>query len=77
MRPGDRVATNPERIEGTRHRVTSDDQRWLAMALGVFVATIVVFALLLGLYRVTGPHPLGTRLLRRMHFYARWLLPGI
>ena len=54
-----------------------DDRRWLAAALGVFVATIVGFALLLALYRITGPHPLGTRLLRRLHFYARWLLPGV
>ena len=71
------MATNPRRIEGTRHRVTRDDQRWLAVALGVFVLTIVGFALLLWLYRLTGPHPLGTRLLRRLRFYARWMLPGI
>ena len=71
------MATNPQHIESARHRVTQDDQRWLAIALGVFVATIVVFALLLGVYRITGPHPLGTQLLRRMRFYARWLLPGV
>ena len=71
------MATNPERIERTQHRVTRDDQRWLALALGVFVLTIVGFALFLGVYHFTGPHPLGMRLLRRMRFYARWLLPGI
>jgi hypothetical protein len=71
------VAVNPQRIESARHRVTRDDQRWLFVALGVFIVTILGFALLLGIYRFTGPHPLGTRLLRRMRFYARWLLPGI
>jgi hypothetical protein len=78
MRRGQRaVSTLPQRIESARRRAIHDDQRWLAVALSVFVLTIVLFALLLGLYRFTGPHPLGTRLLRRMHFYARWLLPGI
>lgn len=71
------MAINPQRIESARHGVTRDDQRWLAIALGVFILTMLGFALFLGVYRFTGPHPLGTRLLRRMRFYARWLLPGI
>ena len=61
-----------------RHRdsVARSDARLL---LGWLVAFVAAFVLLLaadGLYRLTGPHPQISQLVRDVKHDARWLIPG-
>lgn len=59
-------------------RETQDvDRRWLLAAVAVFGGTAVVLFVMRWLYRVTGPHPEVTLLVRRVKALARRLLPRI
>ncbi len=60
-----------------RHDPAGSDLRWLLAAGAVFVATLLVVGLAIVVYQATGPHPGVRWLLKRLRFWARWLLPGV
>jgi hypothetical protein len=66
----------PGRTTRARRR-GSEDTRWLLIMIVGFAASLLVLALAYWLYRLTGPHPGVMLVLRRLRYYARWLLPGI
>ena len=61
-----------------RHRdsVARSDARLLLGWLVVFVAAFVLLLAADGLYRLTGPHPQISQLVRDVKHDARWLIPG-
>jgi hypothetical protein len=61
----------------SRHEATRSDVRWLLAAAAVFAATLLLLGLAIAVYQATGPHPGVRWLLKRLRFWARWLLPGV
>ena len=61
-----------------RHRdsVARSDVRLLLVWLATFIATLVLLLAAAGLYRLTGPHPQISQLVRDVKHDARWLIPG-
>jgi len=58
------------RIGAHRRDVERDDRRMLIVWTALFAAATQ-------LYRVTGPHPQVTALIRQTKHQARWLIPGL
>jgi hypothetical protein len=73
------MATNPHapRIGTHRREVERDDRRMLLVWSASFAAVLGLFAAGTQVYRVTGPHPEVTALIRQMKHHARWLIPGL
>ncbi|HXJ32548.1 MAG TPA: hypothetical protein VMS22_00790 [Candidatus Eisenbacteria bacterium] len=63
----------------TRHQyeVRQIDRRWLVAWIGSFLASLVLFFAIYGVYKATGPHPQVTVLMRHLKHHARWLIPGL
>ena len=57
--------------------VARSDARWLLAWIAVFVAAILALLAAHQVYRLTGPHPEITVLIRRLKHHARWLIPGL
>ncbi len=57
--------------------VHNADRRWLLAAFAVFGVTAAFLLIARWLYRVTGPHPEVTLLLRRVKALSKRLLPRI
>ena len=64
---------------GRSHRqvVARSDVRWLLVWLAVFAASILTLLAAHQVYRMTGPHPQVTVLIRKLKHHARWLIPGL
>ncbi len=70
------VAQPTSRVtQHARREVVRADRRWLALTLLVFVVAMAVFVGGLALYRMTGPHPAVTLLLRQLRGWAKWVIP--
>jgi hypothetical protein len=69
-------AALPRSERGHRDRVARSDMRWLLVWLAVFVAAILTLLAAHQVYRLTGPHPQISALVRTLKHYARWLVPG-
>jgi hypothetical protein len=74
-----RVAERMGPIGSTKHRVEvlKADRRWLLAWAAVFVGTLLALFAAHQLYRLTGPHPQVTALVRQLKHEARWLIPGL
>jgi hypothetical protein len=61
----------------TAHRQESiqADRRWLVVWTSLFVAWLAFSAIVVILYRVTGPHPEINAFIRRVKHEVRWLIP--
>ena len=53
------------------------DARWLLVWLAVFAASILGLLAAHQLYRLTGPHPQMTVLIRKVKHYTRLIIPGL
>lgn len=73
----DRTVTTPARAPKPRPLKENDDLRWLLIMAVAFILSLAALAGMYAIYHATGPHPQVTMALRRMRYYARWLLPGI
>lgn len=62
-----------------KHRAGTarSDIRWLLAWGGVFAAAIVTLLVAHQIYRLTGPHPQMTLLIRMLKHEARTLIPGL
>lgn len=65
------------RIGAHRRDVERDDRRMLILWAASFAAALALFAAATQVYRVTGPHPQVTALIRQLKHQARWLIPGM
>lgn len=63
----------------TRHQreVLQVDRRWLLTWMVSFAGSLAFVAGLYGVYKVTGPHPEVTALVRGLKHEVRWLIPGL
>jgi hypothetical protein len=55
--------------------VAATDLRWLAVVALVFAAALVLFFVALFVYHALGGHPGVWMVIRRLRWFARWLLP--
>ena len=60
-----------------REGVARSDERWLLVWLAVFAASILGLLAAHQVYRLTGPHPQMTALIRRVKHYTRLIVPGL
>ena len=63
----------------SRHQreVLQLDRRWLLAWLASFTASLLLIFGAYAAYKVTGPHPQVTLLLRQLRHEVRWLIPGL
>lgn len=73
----DRTTPEPPRHSMRPAQPLHEDVRWLLITGAAFVVSLLFLGLLYWLYRATGPHPGVLLALRRLRYYARWLLPGL
>ena len=55
--------------------VAASDLRWLVVVALVFAAALVLFFAALFVYHALGGHPGVWAVIRRLRWFARWLLP--
>jgi hypothetical protein len=73
---GNEVATRRP-APSAHEEVARSDRRWLLLAAGVFLGACALLGCAIALYRLTGPHPDVTLLVRSVKRVARQLVPGL
>ena len=58
-----------------RREAVQTDRRWLVVWTALFGAWLAFCAIVIVLYRLTGPHPEINTFIRRVKHEVRWLIP--
>ena len=73
----DRRAPTPPKRPTPRPVSATDDVRWLLISGAGFVVSLAALAVFSWIYHLTGPHPQVRLMIKTLHHFANWLLPGV